>query len=177
MRSLKEIGILEDAFICGAPTLVHAALALRERWNAGLRDQETFVRYAFLSWYSRSEPDFLTGFADGPELPTVDALYQQFGVENMAPETLFVLGLISHGWSFCCGDEKVWERRSIELFERAARQVPESAVFANWRFLLGLVDEPHGLRKVLAPELHARFSGRGYMGDYVLKICKASRRN
>jgi len=87
---------------------------------------------------------------------------------------LFALGLISHGYAFCCGPEAVWEARSAELFELAAQRAPESAVMSNWRYLLGLTTEPTGLRKNIGPELHARFFGRGYMGSYILHICRSA---
>ena len=77
MRSLSEIGVLESAYERGAKSLGTAAEALRERWVAGLRDQETFIRFAFLCWYSRSEPGCLTGLDTAGPLPAVDDLYRE----------------------------------------------------------------------------------------------------
>lgn len=176
MNSLEDIAVLEKAYECGAKSLGTAAIALKARWDAGLRDQETFIRLAFLSWYSQSEPGYLTGLDQAQGLPTVDDLYASYGGSSaLEPDSMFVLGLISHGYAFCCGDESTWQRRSEELFELAASRSPSSHVLTNWRFLLGLSNDPNGLRKSIAPELHARFSGRGYMGTYVLHFCNPER--
>ena len=174
MKSIAEIGTLESAYVLGGRTLGYAALALKERWDSGLRDQETFIRYMFMCWYRLSEPVWYTGLDAPPDLPMPGNLYESIDPSRLEPDSLFVLGVISHGWGFYFGDEKEWEIRSIELLEQAATQSPESAVFTNWRYVLGETDEPNGLRKAIAPELHARFHGRGYMGDYILHICRTN---
>jgi hypothetical protein len=176
MKSLADITILEKAYECGARSLGDAALALKARWDAGLRDQETFIRLAFLCWYSQSEPGYLTGLDETEGLPSVEDLYSIYGgAAALEPDSLFVLALLSHGYAFCCGDEATWQSRSGELFTLAAERAPFSSVTTNWRYLLGLTEQPEGLRKDIDPELHARFSGRGYMGSYVLHICTVSR--
>lgn len=172
LKSLADITVLEKAYECGATSLGDAALALKARWDAGLRDQETFIRLAFLCWYSRSEPGYLTGLDKAAGLPSVEELYAAYGgATALDPDSLFVLGLLSHSYAYCCGDEVTWQHRSAELFSLAAARAPRSAVTTNWRYLLGLTDEPASLRKNIYSELQARFAGRGAMGSYVLHVC------
>ena len=77
MKSIAEIDILERAHNLGAKTLGDAADSLLLRWQSGLRDNETFIRLAFLCWYSRSEPNWYNGLSD--ILPSVDKLINELG--------------------------------------------------------------------------------------------------
>jgi hypothetical protein len=63
--SIAEITEIERAYALGAPTLGRAAAGLLARWQMPLRDIETFLRLAFLSWYRQNEPAWLTGLANG----------------------------------------------------------------------------------------------------------------
>ena len=67
VKSLAEIGVLEAAYENGAKSLGTAKVALRDRWAANLRDDETLIRLLFLNWYSCSEPGWLTGLEPSEE--------------------------------------------------------------------------------------------------------------
>ena len=169
MRSIAEIDILEKAHTLGAPSLGIAAEALYVRWQAGLRDQETFIRLAFLSWYGRIEPTQLTGLV--ATLPSVDELIQSWGgLLHLCHESKYVLAALATEYPWCLGDELSWTQLAVQLPEEVSALEPTSVVYSDWRYIFGLQNEPRGLRKQLAAEFHARFHGRGYMGTYVCAV-------
>ncbi|WP_237068204.1 hypothetical protein [Microbulbifer guangxiensis] len=167
VKSLAEIGVLEAAYETGATSLGTAKAALKARWSANLRDNETFIRLLFLSWYSCSEPNWLTGLEPSEE-NEFDNLVTEGGV--LESESKFILGVLSNSFPYCCGEEGKWEQRSRVLFQEAEESAPYSLVFRNWEYLLSLSEEPKDPRIHIKPELYARFHGRGYMGTYLLHI-------
>jgi len=170
MKSLSEITIIELADEYGAAALGVALSALQERWNAGLRDDETFIRLLFLRWYSISEPTTHNGLLES-KLNWVEELINAKGnLNDFSPELKFIIATLSYNFFWCFGDDKKWENISPKLFEEVAKQDKSSNVFSNWRYLLELTDEINDLRKNIGPELHARFDGRGSMGSYLLNI-------
>ena len=169
MKSIAEIEALEKAHELGAPSLGVAADALLERWVYGIRDNETFIRLAFLSWYSHSEPTWYNGLHDS--LPNVDALVADLGgIDQTSAESKFILAALATGYPWCLGNEKYWSNLSTLLPEEAKKIEPASALFADWRFILGHQEERSMLKNKLASEFHARFHGRGYMGIYLESV-------
>jgi hypothetical protein len=165
--SLAEIAEIERAYPLGAPTLGHAAAALLARWRLPLRDEETFLRLAFLVWYQENEPEWLTGL--GAALPAVAQLVaERGGMEALGAEALFTLGLLLEFRPPLGGDEEQARRAARGWVERAASLEPTSRVFREWRFLLGEAEETVGARIYAEVEVHARFGGRGAMGAYMV---------
>lgn len=116
MKSIAEIDILEQAHIIGAPTLGVAAAELCKRWMAGLRDNETFIRLAFLSWYSLSEPNWYNGLPESGELPSVDELVNDLGgMQNILPESKVVLARLAIGYAWAFRDEEKWSSLAMTL--------------------------------------------------------------
>ena len=170
VKSLAEIGVLEAAYENGAKSLGTAKVALRDRWAANLRDDETLIRLLFLNWYSCSEPGWLTGLEPSEENEFDNLVAEAGSWENFEPESKFILGVLANSFPYCCGEEEKWAGLSPSLFQEAEKQAPDSLVFRNWEYLLGLNEEPNDPRIHIKPELHARFHGRGYMGTYLLHI-------
>ena len=167
--SLSEITEIEQAYTHGAPTLGAAAEGLLQRWRHNLRDQETCVRLLFLIWYSCAEPPFLTGLEK--ELPSAQNIIDEIGGESaLSAETLFVLGVLANMFPHCFGEESAWECKSRELLEQATQLEPTSQLFADWAFFVNEAPHTKNLRTKIAPELHARFNGRGALGEYMLHI-------
>jgi hypothetical protein len=167
--SLSEITEIEQAYKHGAPTLGAAAEALLRRWRHDLRDQETCVRLLFLIWYGCAEPPFLTGLEK--ELPSAQNIIDEIGGEGALPaETLFVLGVLASMFPYCFEGEAVWESKSRELLKRATELEPASRLFADWAFFVNEASSTMNLRTRIAPEIHARFNGRGALGEYMLHI-------
>lgn len=169
MKSIAEIEALEKAHEFGAPSLGVAADALLERWNYGMRDNETFIRLAFLSWYSHSEPNWYNGLPDS--LPSVDELVDAIGgLSHVSAESKFVLAALATSFPWCLGEEDVWSGLAVQLPEDACILEPKSVLFSDWRYVFGLQEESIALRKELPLEFHARFDGRGYMGTYMQSV-------
>lgn len=158
---------MEAAYRQGVPSLGHAAAALLARWRLPLRDGETFLRLAFLAWYQEHEPAFLTGLEAA--LPSVDDLVAERGGDDaLTAEESFTLAIL---WSVSPpmgADETVCRERARRLAASAAAGEPTSRLFREWRFLLGEADDTARPRIYVEPEVHARFHGRGAMGDYVV---------
>lgn len=169
MKSIAEIDILERAHSLGAKTLGDASDSLLARWHSGLRDNETFIRLAFLCWYSRSEPTLYNGLPD--TLPAVDELIDELGgISSVSAESKFVLAALATGFPWCLGEEKRWTYLANQLPEEVRILEPKSVVFADWRYVFGLQEERKALRHELSSEFHARFDGRGYMGIYLQSV-------
>lgn len=165
-RSLAEITEVERAYIHGVPTLGHAASELLLRWQYPLRDAETFLRLAFLAWYREHEPEWLTGVE--VELPSVQDLVAETGGESMLDaEACFTLALLWNIFPPAGEEEGPWRARARELAERAAKLEPSSRLFRAWRYFLGQAEETGGARLYIEAEVHARYQGRGAMGEYV----------
>jgi hypothetical protein len=169
MKSIAEIDVLERAHNLGAKTLGDAADSLLARWQSGMRDNETFIRLAFLCWYARSEPTWYNGLPD--TLPRVDELIDELGgISSVSAESKFVLAALAIGFPWCLGEEKRWTYLANELPEAARILEPKSVVFSDWRYVFGLQEERKSLRHELCAEFHARFDGRGYMGIYLQSV-------
>ena len=167
VRSIAEIEEIERAHQHGAPTLGHAASELIRRWQLPLRDQETFLRLAFLCWYQAHEPEWLTGL--GAKLPTIDELIAEAGGEEaLAGDALFALAVLWDLFSPLGADEGAYRARAVTLAEHAANLEPESRLFREWRYLLGVAPDTTGPRIDLRHEVHARYHGRGAMGQYMV---------
>ena len=171
MHSIAEIDILEQAHGVGAPSLGVAAFKLMERWNSGLKDNETFIRLSFLCWYSLSEPTWYNGLPMSTELPKIDNLINDLGgIKEIKPESKFILAALATGYPWCLGDENKWSNLATSLPVEAAHAEPSSFVFKNWQYVLGLTKERNDLKIKIKEEFHARFHGRGYMGIYLCSI-------
>lgn len=169
MKSIAEIDILEIAHNLGAKTLGDAADSLLTRWHSGMRDNETFIRLAFMCWYSRSEPNRYSGLSD--TLPSVDQLIDELGgLSSISAESKFVLSALATGVPWGLGDEKRWAHLAVQLPEEARISEPKSVVFSEWRYVFGLQKDRTVLRHELSTEFHARFDGRGYMGIYLQSV-------
>ena len=168
--SLAEITEVERAYKYGVPSLGSAAEELLHRWRNNLKDEETFVRLVFLRWYSCSEPDWLTGL--NKEIPLIENIIAEFGGENsLAAETLFILGVLGgNTFAFCFGEESTWREKCRGFLKRAAELEPTSQLFADWTYFVDESPSTKNLRTKITPEVHARFHGRGALGDYMEHI-------
>ena len=167
VRSLAEITELERAYALGAPTLGRAAAALVARWRWPLRDAETFLRLAFLAWYQEHEPGWLTGL-DAP-LPDVDALIADVGGEGaLGAEARFTLAVLWSVFPPLGADEAAYAGRARAWAAAAADAEPASRLFAAWSFVVGDGEDMAGARMYVETEVHARYAGRGAMGDYLV---------
>jgi hypothetical protein len=170
--SLAEIAELERAYELGAPTLGRAAEALLARWRLPLRDEETLLRLAFLSWYGENEPGWLTGLED--ELPSVAQLVEERGGEaTLNAETRFTLGLLLEFRPPLDGDEDGARQVARRWAESAATTEPTSRLFREWRYLFGDAEDTLGVRTHIETEIRARYEGRGALGAYLSHIIRA----
>lgn len=169
LPALTEIGEIEAAYRQGVPSLGHAAAALLLRWRFPLRDSETFLRLVFLAWYRQNEPDWLTGLES--ELPGVTELITERGGEvSLTPEELFTIAnlwAMGPDWSM---DEERSRLIARTFALRAAELEPTSRLFRDWRFFLGEAEDTTSPRIYIEPEVHARYHGRGAMGEYLSHI-------
>lgn len=134
--SLSEITGIERAYDHGVPTLGRAASALLARWRLPLRDDETFLRLAFLCWYAEHEPGWRTGLES--EFPGVDDLVAERGGEEvLSAEALFTLAVLWHLFPSLGGDDAAYQARAAVLGEGAAAREPASRIFREWRFFFG----------------------------------------
>ena len=167
--SIAEITQLENAYIVGAPTLGIAAAELLRRWRFGLKDEETLLRLIFLRWYSLTEPPFLTGLNEFADEVEVENVLDEFGGEDrLSGEGRFVIAVLGHGaYAVGLGEEAAWHEKSRRYFLAALRDDPASRLFADWKYLIGEAKDTRNLKTKIEPEIHARFAGRGYMGEYL----------
>lgn len=165
--SLAEITALERSFTLGAPTLDLVARALGARWRAGLRDEDTLARIAAVGHVARSEPGWTRGGADA--LPTLDRFVDAAEARELPPETAFVVGQLLVRTPDLAG-AGLAGLEGEELIDRAAERCPASVLFAVGRFFAGdreLEIEVVRVRPQLRRELHARFAGRGLLGERI----------
>ncbi len=172
--SLAEINEIERAYKHGVPSLGLAAEELLHRWRNNLRDGETCIRLIFLRWYSCSEPDWLTGLEK--EIPSVESIIAEFGGENtLAAETLFILGVLGgNTFAFCFGEESIWREKCRDFLKRATELEPTSQLFADWAYFVDESPITKNPRTKITPEVHARFNGRGALGEYMEHILTSS---
>lgn len=166
VRSLAEITEIERAYSLGVPALGVAASALVTRWRFPLRDEETRLRLAFLSWYRENEPTWLTGLE--AELPSVaDLIDEGGGPAALGAEARFTLGLLLAFRPPLGGDEEAARREARAWVATASELEPASRLFREWQFLLGEAEDTLGARTHVEAEVHARYAGRGALGAYV----------
>ncbi len=171
--SLAEINEIERAYKHGVPSLGSAAEELLHRLQNNLRDEETCIRLMFLRWYSCCEPDFLTGLEK--EIPSIESIITEYGDENnLGAETLFILGVLGNSFAFCLGEESIWEKKSRDFLKRAMELEPTSQLFADWAYFVNESPSTKNLRTKITPEIHARFDGRGALGEYMKHILISS---
>jgi hypothetical protein len=171
--AINEINEIERAYTHGATVLGFAAAGLLQRWQYGLRDEETLIRLIFLFWYSRTEPTDLTGLDQfNVDEISVEDLIDGFGGEDrLSAESRFIIAILGHSaYAFGLGDEAEWEKKSLQYFDDACRIEPQSALFSDWKFLIGEAKNSRNLKAKIETEIHARFRGRGYMGDYLVHV-------
>jgi len=138
--SIQEINEIERAYLHGAPTLGFAGNALFQRWEFGLRDEETLIRIIFLLWYRMTEPLFLTGLDKfRAEDVSVDGLIRDFGGEiRLSGETRFIVAVLGHGsYAYGLGSEAEWQEKSRRFFAAAAEMESHSFLLSDWMFLIG----------------------------------------
>lgn len=166
IRPLAEIADIERTYDRGVPSLGHAKSELLARWHFPLRDYETFLRLAFLSWYSEQEPAWLTGLESAR--PDIDGLITDCGGEHaLTAEALFTLAFLWNLGPPIRSDEMGCRTRAKAFAERAGVSEPESRLFREWRFFLREADDTVEPRIYIEPEVHARYYGRGALGDYM----------
>lgn len=169
LRSLAEISAIEAAYRHGVPCLGRAAAELLRRWRHDLRDPETLIRLVFLAWYQRCTEPHLAGLEE--ELPAPECLIDEAGGESaLDPETRFLVGYMARLFPNAFGTAARWEERAEALLAGAAAAVPTSVLFANWKLYDGKHASTHGRRLPLNAEVHARFAGRGALGDYFVRV-------
>ncbi|MBX3267366.1 MAG: hypothetical protein KF831_11735 [Acidobacteria bacterium] len=169
--SIQEINEIERGYSHGAPTLGFAANALLQRWQFGLRDEETLLRLIFFIWYRITEPTILTGLDKAKfDEVSVEALIENFGGEHsLSAEARFIIAILGHGpYAYGFGNEKKWHETSRRFFTDSVELSPESRLFSEWKYLIGEASDSRNMKTLIEKEIHARFVGRGYMGDYLV---------
>ena len=168
--SLAEITALESVQPLGAPVFATVLDALVARWRLPLRDPETATRLLFYihdghttqSQYTRVEPT---------DLPRAERILAEAGGADALPaDALFALGLLLEwqGWPF--GDDETWTATGRRWVETAATREPESRLFREWRYFLGEAADTIGPKVYVAPEVHARYHGRGEFGARMVHL-------
>ena len=169
MLSLSEISVIEEADSLGVQGLGVALDKLLERWDHGLRDDETFIRIVFLKWYSITEPTWYNGLPNDSSAESLaDFIEKRINSSYLTSEAKFIIGILSGNFPWAFGDEIKWKEQSNKFLLEVESQ--ESLVFKNWKYLKGQSKEANDLKKDIYKELHARFKGRGAMGSYLLHI-------
>jgi len=173
--SVQEIGEIERGYALGIPALGFAAKEFLRRWQFGLKDEETLIRLVFLFWYSRTEPPFLTGLNNEFDGLSVERLLEEFGGEDrLGRESRFIIAMLGYGeYAFGLGDETEWRAKSTTFLRDAGADEPQSFLFADWKFFIDEAPDTKSLKTKIETEIHARFAGRGYMGDYLIHILSA----
>ena len=96
MLSLSEISIIEEADLLRVQGLGVALDELLERWNHGLRDDETFIRIVFLKWYSITEPTWCNGLPNDSSAESLaDFIEKRMNSSYLTSEAKFIIGLSS----------------------------------------------------------------------------------
>lgn len=106
---------------------------LLAEWLGGARTREVALRLLFLSWYSCSEPQYLSGLegVDPPEV-LIDDLFEFLGGEEAQDtEVLYVVAVMSEVAAWCLGNEQRWERVAKSFWSRLNGRVPAAKVFAG----------------------------------------------
>lgn len=143
MIGFEEIDAIEFAHLNrggGEPTLWKSYDLLLDRWSHGTRDRETALRLLFLAWFSRAEPDFLTGLGEAP-LELIRELFVALDADATEDEEIcFVMRVMAD-----VGDWfMVWDRPLDLLCARVRARLEERPL-------------------LVSPEA---FEGRGAFGNY-----------
>lgn len=170
--SLAEITALEDAAPLGAPVFAPVLGALVARWRLPLRDAETATRLLFYVHEGHTTQPQYTGVTPA-DLPSAAQVLDEVGGEDALPaDALFGLGLLLAWQAWPFGDEAAWSATARRWVEAAAAREPESRLFREWRFFLGEAPDTVGPKVYVAPEVHARYHGRGAFGERMLHLLK-----
>ena len=170
--SVQEIGEIERTYALDVPALGFAGKEFLRRWQFGLRDEETLIRMIFLFWYSNTEPPFLTGLNETFDGFSVRRFLDEFGGEKrLGAESRFIIAMLGYAaYADGLGDEVEWRPKSREFFISASKDEPVSFLFAEWKYFVSEAGDTRNLKTKIETEIHARFGGRGYMGDYLTHI-------
>ncbi len=167
LRSIKEIDILEEAYIVsGGTTLGLSYSYLKARIDYGFRDLETCSRFLFLSYYSRIEPEFLTGLQAQDFEADVEALG---GYAQLHPELQFFL-LFQHFKGLQASKFNADETTIMTETMRQNYGDEGMLLAANAEYLFGVNNTlAAGYKNKLEREIHARYNGRGVYGSYMIQ--------
>jgi len=103
---------------------------------------------------------------------SVDGLIRDFGGEiRSSGETRFIVAVLGHGsYAYGLGSEAEWQEKSRRFFAAAAEMESHSFLLSDWMFLIGESKDSKNLKTKIEREIHARFNGRGYMGEYLAHV-------
>jgi hypothetical protein len=168
--SLAEITALELAGPLGAPVFASVLRALLARWRLPLRDRETATRLLFYVHEGHTMQPQHTHVAPA-DLPIAERILAEAGGEDALPaDALFGLGLLLEWQPWPFGDAATWTATGRRWVEAAAAREPESRLFREWRFFLGEASDTAGPKVHVAPEIHARYHGRGEFGARMVHV-------
>jgi hypothetical protein len=120
MVSLDDITAIEDRYVVGGlPTLGDAHAALLASWRNQEANREVCLRLMFLTWYSCSEPNSLTGLPGDTDTDLFRSLFAHLGgEETLDREVMFAVGVMGSTFPYCCGDEGTWKPIATTLRRR-----------------------------------------------------------
>ena len=168
--SLAEITTMEQAGGLGAPVFGPVLTALLARWRLPLRDAETASRLLFYIHEAHTSQPQYTGITPA-DLPDAERVLGEAGGETALPaETLFGLALLLAWQAWPFGDEAAWTVTARRWAELAATREPESRLFREWQFFLDEAADTNGPKVHIAPEVHARYHGRGEFGARMVHL-------
>lgn len=126
MVSLDDITAIEDRYVVGGlPSLGDAHAALLASWRNQEADREACLRLMFLTWYSCSEPNSLTGLPGDTDTDLFRSLFVHLGGEKtLDREVMFAVGVMGSTFPYCCGDEGTWKPIATML-KRRYQELPE----------------------------------------------------
>jgi hypothetical protein len=105
--------------------------SLFAQWLAGVRTREAALRLLFLTWYSCSEPQWLSGLEEvAPPDGLIDELFEFLGGEEATDaEVLYVVAVMAEVAAWCLGEERRWEGVARSFWARLGGRVPAAEVF------------------------------------------------
>lgn len=106
---------------------------LLAQWLGGARTRDMALRLLFFTWYSCSEPPYLSGL-DGAAVPEgfAEEVFRFVGGEGARDvEVLFVVAVMAEVAPWCLGDEHRWGRVAGDFRARLGGVVPGPEVFAG----------------------------------------------
>ena len=107
--------------------------SLLAEWLNGSQTREGALRLLFLSWYSCSEPHYLSGLEGvEPEEGLVDELFEFLGGEETQDvEVLFIIAVMGEVAAWCLGEGDRWRRTANSFWSRLDGRVPDQELFAG----------------------------------------------